>query len=362
MVSIIVPVYKVEQYLRRCVDSICCQTYRDLEIILVDDGSPDGCGAICDEYAGQDSRIKVIHKENGGASNARNRGLDIARGEYLTFCDSDDFYNPGWIAALVEAMEREPVDMVCAGFTFYHEDVSLNSAFYGETGFYEMESVQQRINYCFSKLFGGKHGWNIWSRLFRKDVIQKHGLRFCETCGNFAEDICFVAEYVLHCRYLTVIPETGYMYFQRSGSMMNVSAGQAKLDSVNEVSLYFAENSRKILPPELAQQMIPVFHFCFLFNQYQVLMLTASPRSAAEQIRKIARYDEWAAETKAIFSCRETLVQQFGKGKTKRILKLSDVCLTGNWESAISRFRRYIWLKERCSWLKEAVQHVLGGK
>ena len=94
MLSVIIPVYKVEQYLCRCIDSVLAQTYTDLEIILVDDGSPDGSGAICDEYAAKDSRIKVIHQKNAGVSAARNAGMDLASGEYLAFIDSDDFIEP----------------------------------------------------------------------------------------------------------------------------------------------------------------------------------------------------------------------------------------------------------------------------
>ena len=96
-ISIIVPVYNVEKYLNRCVDSILNQTYRNLEIILVDDGSPDNCGAVCDAYAGLDPRIRVIHKPNGGLSDARNAGLDVATGEYVGFIDSDDFIHPSQI-------------------------------------------------------------------------------------------------------------------------------------------------------------------------------------------------------------------------------------------------------------------------
>jgi len=94
--SIIVPVYKVEPYLRRCIDSILAQTFLDFELILVDDGSPDNCPGICDEYAEKDSRIKVIHQTNGGLSSARNRGIAAAEGEYLLFCDSDDYVSPHW--------------------------------------------------------------------------------------------------------------------------------------------------------------------------------------------------------------------------------------------------------------------------
>ena len=361
MVSIIIPVYKVEEYLKRCVDSVLSQSYRDIQVILVDDGSPDGCGAICDDYARRDSRIVSLHKENGGVSSARNYGLQYATGKYVTFCDCDDFYSPGWIAALVEAMERESADMVCADFTFYHEDASMNSIFRGEKGTYELADQQQRVQYCIEKMFGGKHSWNVWSRLFRRSLIQENSLQFCETCGNFAEDLCFILEYCLYCTRIVTIREAGYMYFQRPGSMMGTSAGKPKLDSVNEVSLYFEQNSRKVLAPDYANQILPIFHFCFLFNQYQVMMLTESAQEAADRIRAIRRYEAWEERTRAIFACQDTLEILFGKRHAAGILLLSEACLTGAWDVPIRRFRRYAGWKERRIWLKEAFGRVFGG-
>jgi len=361
MVSVIIPVYKVEVYLKRCVDSVLNQSYRDLQVILVDDGSPDNCGTICDEYERKDSRVLALHKENGGVSSARNYGLRFAKGEYVTFCDSDDFYESGWIAALVEAMERETADMVCADFTFYHEDTSLNSIFRGEKGIYELADQQQRVQYCIMKIFGGRHSWNIWARLFRKDTIVNNGLQFCETCGNFAEDLGFILEYCLYAARIVTIQEAGYMYFQRPGSMMGMSAGKPKLDSVNEMSLYFEQNSRKVLDPDLARKVLPVFHFCFLFNQYQVMMLTESAQEAAERIRAIRCYEAWEERTRAIFDCRDMLENFFGKKHAAGILSLSEACLTGAWEVPICRYRRYARWKERRIWMKEAFCRVFGG-
>ena len=97
MISIIVPIYKAEQYIYRCVDSILAQSYTDFELLLINDGSPDGCGAICDAYAAKDSRVRVFHKENGGVSSARNLGLDNAQGEWVTFIDSDDYINDSFL-------------------------------------------------------------------------------------------------------------------------------------------------------------------------------------------------------------------------------------------------------------------------
>lgn len=119
MISIIVPVYKVEPFLRRCVDSLVNQTYHDLEIILVDDGSPDNCGKICDEYAATDSRIHVIHKQNGGLSSARNAGLEVARGEYIAFVDSDDWVEADTYAKLYELIQQYNADIAECALRFY---------------------------------------------------------------------------------------------------------------------------------------------------------------------------------------------------------------------------------------------------
>ena len=113
--SIVVPVYNVEQYLHQCIDSILHQTFQDFELILVDDGSPDDCPKICDEYAKNDSRIKVIHKTNGGLSSARNAGLQIARGEYISFIDSDDFLDPITYTHVFSIFNKENVDVVIFG-------------------------------------------------------------------------------------------------------------------------------------------------------------------------------------------------------------------------------------------------------
>lgn len=115
--SIIVPVYNVETYLPRCIDSILQQTFKDFELILVDDGSPDACGKICDEYALQDKRVKVVHKENGGLSDARNAGLDVARGEYIGFVDSDDRISPEMYEKLIAIAAETGADIVAGGLT-----------------------------------------------------------------------------------------------------------------------------------------------------------------------------------------------------------------------------------------------------
>lgn len=111
LITVIIPCYKVEQYLPKCINSVLTQTYTNLEIILVDDGSPDNCGNICDNYAQKDSRIKVIHKTNGGLSDARNKGIDIAHGEYITFIDSDDYVSNDYIEVLYNLLKENNAQM-----------------------------------------------------------------------------------------------------------------------------------------------------------------------------------------------------------------------------------------------------------
>lgn len=137
--SIIVPVYKVEKYLPKCIDSILAQTFRDFELILIDDGSPDNCGAICDEYAARDSRIKVIHQENAGVSAARNAGLDIATGTFLGFVDSDDWIEPEMYETMIATAKEKQVDVVVCGIRYCSDggesirtDLIDNRAYTGE--------------------------------------------------------------------------------------------------------------------------------------------------------------------------------------------------------------------------------------
>ena len=168
LISVIVPVYKSEKYLKRCVDSILNQTYQNLEIILVDDGSPDNCPQICDKYAEKDSRIRVIHKPNGGLSDARNKGLDIANGNYIAFVDSDDYIATEMYAMMIEAMHGEDVDIVmCAGcphrgiFYILHKKKIM---VYGDIGCYTLGAVAplnaMDLNVCMGASCSGLHGFN----------------------------------------------------------------------------------------------------------------------------------------------------------------------------------------------------------
>ena len=327
MVSIVVPVYKVEQYLHACVDSILAQSYQDIQLILVDDGSPDRCGEICDEYAQKDKRVLSLHKPNGGVSSARNYGLQFVEGEYVTFCDSDDMYASGWLDALVGAMEACKADVVVGNYRRISGSDIMDSASSHETGISEMEQPEMKVRYCIEKILTEKHAWEIWDRLFRTDIIRNNHITFCETCGNFAEDLGFTLSYSLCADYVISIEAAGYLYRMREGSMMQTSIHRAKLDSVNEVFLHIEPTARAVLPEELADRVLPVLHFLIMHEQYMVALREGNYRSAAEEMGRIRRIDAWEAWVRRIIKSRKELVTWFGKYQAERILLLMHFCL-----------------------------------
>ena len=172
LISVIVPVYKVEPYLRRCVDSILSQTYTHLEIFLVDDGSPDNCGKICDEYAQKDNRIKVIHKKNGGLSDARNVAIDVAKGEYITFVDSDDFIACDYVETLYNLVEKYQCKVGVAWLRIFHEgcEAGINQPPYIEKVFDRIEGIEKMF---YQELFDTA----AWGKIYHRSLF-KTGIRY----------------------------------------------------------------------------------------------------------------------------------------------------------------------------------------
>ena len=212
-VSIIVPVYKVEKYLNRAVDSLIGQSYANIEIILVDDGSPDRCPQICDDYAAADKRVKVIHKPNGGLSDARNAGIDVASGDLLFFVDSDDYLRANAITVLVENMIATGADIVCCGVDIVDEN--------GET--YEQQLSESSLitsgMNIVTKLFVNKFPHNYaCNKLFRKKLF--NGVRF--PIGRLYEDIATVYLAVSHAVIVSCITESLYCY--ERGRVGNISS------------------------------------------------------------------------------------------------------------------------------------------
>lgn len=200
--SIIVPVYNVSFAIERCIKSIQKQTISDFELLLVDDGSTDQSGMICDRYATQDMRIHVIHKENGGVSSARNVGLNAASGTYIVFLDSDDYVD----ASYLERFETQSAELLIAGYQIEGAGIDKTILHQEMPKQYKKLTKEEKI-----KLFqAGKLNY-VCTKRFCADIIQQHKIRFDETL-TLAEDTLFVVEYMRYCQSLVLMPDMGYHY------------------------------------------------------------------------------------------------------------------------------------------------------
>lgn len=205
-ISVIVPVYKTEGLLDRCVESIVGQTYKNLEIILVDDGSPDNCPAMCDEWAEKDSRIRVIHKENGGVSSARNAALDIATGDYIGFVDSDDWIEPEMYSSLIQKISESGKNIALC--SYYAVEIS------GER--YECrcvvdKEVLDKDDYFRFVVLGGDGGY-IWNRLYDADILKE--VRFDEDIW-YSEDLLFNFKTAQKSNGAAILDKIEYNYVQK---------------------------------------------------------------------------------------------------------------------------------------------------
>ena len=202
-ISVIVPVYNAEKHLCRCIDSILSQTFTDFELLLINDGSTDRSGVICDEYADKDVRIRVFHKENGGVSSARNFGIDNAVGEWIGFCDSDDVVYSSWLSNFCEKITLN-TDLIVQGFDCdkplcgekYHQNISF-------IGF---------VNEGLELLHTNKIVGYVWCKLFKSSIIINHKIRF-DNRFNLMEDEEFVLRYLIYCRNVVCVNNIGYYYF-----------------------------------------------------------------------------------------------------------------------------------------------------
>lgn len=225
LISVIVPVYAVEEYLPKCIDSILDQSYRDFELILVDDGSPDRCGEICDEYAGKDPRVKVIHKENGGVSAARNTGLDAATGEYIAFCDSDDYWHPDFLQRMLAEARRTEADLVACNYIYVDEQGEMLNELNLVPETVRVSDLEQRIDNLVRDIMSGQKSCAVWNRLFKARIIRENSIRFCTECENYAEDLGFITLFSCYAAVFTYISDKLYYYVNRCGSMMDRSIG-----------------------------------------------------------------------------------------------------------------------------------------
>ncbi|MGE7663626.1 glycosyltransferase [Peribacillus sp. NPDC097197] len=220
-ISIIVPVYKVEAYLHKCVDSILAQTFKEFELILIDDGSPDRCAEICDQYASKDHRVKVIHKDNGGLASARNSGLDLAIGEYIGFVDSDDWIEPDMFEMLFNICVENNCDIANCSSEIHYKDKTVKNGGHPLTIHTRAEAMRVMLE-------GKLYDEVVWTKLFKRTLIKD--IRF--TTGIVYEDTAFTYKVLHQCERVGCVGKAKYHYIKRDNSTMDKAVKNIRIDAV----------------------------------------------------------------------------------------------------------------------------------
>lgn len=265
-VSVIIPVYKVEKYLEQCVESVINQTYRNIEIILVDDGSPDNCPLLCDEFAKKDSQIKVIHKTNGGLSDARNYGIEAATGDYLIFLDSDDYWDCDTaLAQSVDVATTLDADVTIFGFKKFHQkkgEVEIVKMNVCVSSCSQLLPIDQLLK---SNVFTTSACNKLIKASFFKSGLKHSNLRFVK--GQLSEDIEYCAQILLSAHRYAVFPENFYVYRQQRCDSISQNIGVKNVIDIAEVINKYVKRA------ERAANKLPILNYLSL--QY-VLWMTIS--------------------------------------------------------------------------------------
>lgn len=257
MISIIVPVYNAEQYLHRCIDSILAQSHTDFELLLINDGSKDASGDICDEYAAKDTRVRVFHKENGGVSSARNLGLDNAQGEYITFCDADDHVSEDWLAAYSEAIANN-VDLAIQGYYAIDGNNTVEKQLQPHSG-NSIEAKRQLV----VDLFAQEVYYYLWVKLFRRNLLEAHHVRFDEQ-SVLGEDTQFISKYLEYAVSFKCIDSIGYYYLvPAKGKRYGIVSSYTSWPILSSMNAIFDGNIPKIIYQK----------YYGLFKNYTVMQL-----------------------------------------------------------------------------------------
>ena len=238
LISIVVPVYNVELYLEKCVDSILNQLYRNIEVILVDDESPDSCGKLCDVYATIDARVKVVHKKNGGLSDARNAGMKVATGELITFVDSDDYISEDFVQILFDAMSENNSDIAVANMKRTSRQDEKNTITDWKTLVFKSEEALIRM------LYGIPFGTSACGKLFKRKIFEEIIFPY----GKFSEDLFTIYKTILKSKSVIYVGFDGYFYYYRDEGSIVISGYKKKhleaLDAVDAIAKEVKEKSQ----------------------------------------------------------------------------------------------------------------------
>ena len=293
LISVIVPVYKVEQYLDKCVESIVNQTYRNLEIILVDDGSPDNCPAMCDGWAKKDDRIKVIHQENQGGGAARNIGIGEAHGEYIAFIDSDDYIAPIMYEFLLNCSKRSNADIVECGYCVAESDHAVMDCDLGESFFVEHDKLTALGLHIEDKAYRQL----IWNKLYRRCTVAD--VRFCP--GKRIDDEFWTYRVIGNADKLIHTNKVLYAYRQQNASVMHQLNPETRFHAIEakcERQRYLEAN----FPELVACGKINLLFSCLYQGQMALRYTKGKERKKAmERLKPIAKEQHFSRqETKKL--------------------------------------------------------------
>ena len=308
-VSVIIPVYNNETLLDRSIKSVLSQTYSNLEVIIVDDGSSDTSGQICDKYANSDPRVIVIHKKNGGVSSARNTALDIAKGDYIVFVDSDDYVSPMYVENMVNAKsEREGVGLIMSGYVLVDDNAqtkkTLNNILYNENQI--IDAIEEH-DLC-------KKGFP-WAKLYEGNVIRRHKLRFCEQV-HYSEDMIFMLSYLRYCKWIMFIDKADYFYVRNTGGTLmtkfhpfenemagfnNFNHNLHDLANIHHTSIFNMPNSLTWLSFFIIRSIISLYRFNVNNNNIGNRLSFLKDHITSEHIKILrATAEEWKGINKMI--------------------------------------------------------------
>lgn len=320
-ISVIVPVYAVESWLRQCVQSILDQSFRDIQLILVEDGSPDRCGEICDYYARRDPRVTVLHRENGGVSTARNAGLALASGRYVTFCDGDDFWEESHLETLHRAAVETGAELVSCNYAAVDEMGNFLRETCYPAGLWTLDTEAARVEYILGNVLQRKTVWAVWCRLFDRKLIREKGIRFPEGC-DYGEDLAFLLQCLLHGRRLCAIPAATCRYRVRRGSAMDTARHQTRIPQLNAAAQPVFGCWNETLESEKLRRLFPLVHYGILREEYEKL-----PAAALPQILDALPERDWfLSQVRRVPGLKRELRRYFGKA-TGHALAVCHFCL-----------------------------------
>lgn len=259
-VSVIVPIYNVEKYLRKCIDSIINQTLKDIEIILVNDGSTDSCGNIIDEYAKLDERIIAIHKENGGQSSARNMGLDIAKGKYVGFIDSDDWIELDMYENMYQRIESTSSDVCVCGRNQYSNEYRFENSLNLDNEVFDFNHYKKQ-DYIVNRLFY-KHTVSTCNKIYKLDLIKSNNIKFKNVTKVGSEDTLFNYSFILISNKICSINKSFYNNLERIGSTTRFY-NKGYITRTSNLIKSMDEYSIEINQKDFAKEIIPIFLLYF---------------------------------------------------------------------------------------------------